>query len=165
MLIDLNTVASYFCTMLQTTLHDCWPCIANCVPHLRSLGEVGWAPKGPQKFWKSHWCVPFTATFSKRRKIGALWSERCDGAHINQAGCEGDLIMQHVVLPRSRHCDVGMHAYVIVTHANICKCMYVHKGSSIMLPRRVCSPQLCAMPVPHARAPEQAREDTSPHKN
>ena len=32
----------------------------------------------PQKFWKSHWCVPFTATFSKRRKIGALWNERCD---------------------------------------------------------------------------------------
>ena len=31
-----------------------------------------------QKFEKSHWCVPFTATFSKRRKIGALWSERCD---------------------------------------------------------------------------------------
>ena len=31
-----------------------------------------------QKFRKSHWCVPFTATFSKRRKIGALWSERCD---------------------------------------------------------------------------------------
>jgi hypothetical protein len=37
-----------------------------------------WDPKVPQKFWKSHWCVPFTATFSKRRKIGALRSERCD---------------------------------------------------------------------------------------
>ena len=37
-----------------------------------------WDPKVPQKFRKSHWCVPFTATFSKRRKIGALWSERCD---------------------------------------------------------------------------------------
>ena len=34
-----------------------------------------WAP---QKLRQSHWCVPFTATFSKRRKIGALWSERCD---------------------------------------------------------------------------------------
>ena len=32
----------------------------------------------PPKLMKSHWCVPFTATFSKRRKIGALWSERCD---------------------------------------------------------------------------------------
>ena len=32
----------------------------------------------PQKFRDSHWCVPFTATFSKRRKIGALWSEHCD---------------------------------------------------------------------------------------
>jgi hypothetical protein len=37
-----------------------------------------WGPEPPQKLWKSHWCVPFTATFSKRRKIGALWSERCD---------------------------------------------------------------------------------------
>ena len=32
----------------------------------------------PTKIGKSHWCVPFTATFSKRRKIDALWSERCD---------------------------------------------------------------------------------------
>ena len=31
-----------------------------------------------KKSVKSHWCVPFTATFSKRRKIGASWSERCD---------------------------------------------------------------------------------------
>ena len=34
----------------------------------------------PQKLRDSHWCVPFTATFSKRRKIGALWSEHCDSA-------------------------------------------------------------------------------------
>ena len=39
-----------------------------------------WGPRSPQKFRKSHWCVPFTATFSKRRKIGALWSERCDAS-------------------------------------------------------------------------------------
>ena len=35
--------------------------------------------EAPQKLGQSHWCVPFTATFSKRRKIGAFWSERCDG--------------------------------------------------------------------------------------
>ena len=40
-----------------------------------------WGPRAPQKFRKSHWCVPFTATFSKRRKIGSLWSERCDALH------------------------------------------------------------------------------------
>ena len=52
----------------------------------RSLGLVLWIMqvlmvgdhKPPQKLRKSHWCVPFTATFSKRRKIGASWSERCD---------------------------------------------------------------------------------------
>ena len=39
------------------------------------------AQKAPQKLKKSHWCVPFTATFSKRRWIGALWSERCDASY------------------------------------------------------------------------------------
>ena len=28
--------------------------------------------------WKSHWCMCSTATFSKRRKIGAAWKTRCD---------------------------------------------------------------------------------------
>jgi hypothetical protein len=36
--------------------------------------------------------------------------------------------------------------------------------SCILLPQRVCCPWLCAMPVQHAKAPEQAREDTSPRK-
>ena len=40
--------------------------------------------KAPQKLMQSHWCVPFTATFSKRRKIGALWSERCDTLILKQ---------------------------------------------------------------------------------
>ena len=40
----------------------------------------------PQKLMKSHWCVPFTATFSKRRKIDATWSEHCD-ATISVAEC------------------------------------------------------------------------------
>ena len=26
----------------------------------------------------SHWCIPFTATFSKRRVICALWNKHCD---------------------------------------------------------------------------------------
>ena len=39
----------------------------------------------PQKLRNSHCCVPFTATFSKRRKIGSLWSERCDARHKVQA--------------------------------------------------------------------------------
>ena len=34
--------------------------------------------KAPQKLMQSHWCIPFTATFSKRQTIGVLWSERCD---------------------------------------------------------------------------------------
>ena len=31
--------------------------------------------KAPQKWWKSNWCIPLTATCSKRLKIGALWYE------------------------------------------------------------------------------------------
>jgi len=51
----------------------CFRCLSFC-----------WTLKGPQKFRKSHWCVPFTATFSKRRKIGASWSERCDNLSCSQ---------------------------------------------------------------------------------
>ena len=51
-----------------------------------------WNPKVPQKLWKSHWCVPFTATFSKRRKIGALWSERCDAKIWTWACLTNDFI-------------------------------------------------------------------------
>ena len=43
--------------------------------------QLSWQKIGeytPQKLRNSHCCVPFTATFSKRRKIGSLWSERCD---------------------------------------------------------------------------------------
>ena len=35
---------------------------------------------------------------------------------------------------------------------------------NILLPQRVCCPWLCAMPVQHLQAPEQAREDTAPRK-
>ena len=48
------------------------------IPRQHNAVSTRWGPRPPQKFRKSHWCVPFTATFSKRRKIGALWSERCD---------------------------------------------------------------------------------------
>ena len=52
------------------------PCLSARIHALSYSVFVGtWVP---QKLMKSHWCVPFTATFSKRRKIGALWSERCD---------------------------------------------------------------------------------------
>ena len=37
--------------------------------------------------------------------------------------------------------------------------------AKILLPQRVCCSRRCAMPVQHLRAPEQAREDTSPEKN
>ena len=36
--------------------------------------------------------------------------------------------------------------------------------SNELLPQRVCCPWLCAMPVQHLQAPEQAREDTAPRK-
>ena len=44
-----------------------------CITWVLNIGEYT-----PQKLRNSHCCVPFTATFSKRRKIGSLWSERCD---------------------------------------------------------------------------------------
>jgi len=55
-----------------------WKKYVNIIFLAISKLRICWGPRPPQKFRKSHWCVPFTATFSKRRKIGALWSERCD---------------------------------------------------------------------------------------
>ena len=52
----------------------------------------------------------------------------------------------------------AVSSYLIMLHVrSLAHCL--------LLPRRVCSPQLCAMPVLHVRAPEQAREDISPCKN
>ena len=53
-------------------------------PFILEMLSISWGPRSPQKFRKSHWCVPFTATFSKRRKIGALWSERCDAQMLRK---------------------------------------------------------------------------------
>ena len=55
-------------------MHTCM----NAYTHRHKLADRIVEVCTSQKFRKSHWCVPFTATFSKRRKIGALWSERCD---------------------------------------------------------------------------------------
>ena len=58
-----------------------WRCARNitiCFPPLRKIYLNALWQKPLQKLGKSHWCIPFTATFSKRRKIGAQWSEHCD---------------------------------------------------------------------------------------
>ena len=69
----------YYTSMLLSLKTSWW--VDQCPEFMllqMSLSFWCWGPRSPQKFRKSHWCVPFTATFSKRRKIGALWSERCD---------------------------------------------------------------------------------------
>ena len=56
-----------------------WPLPPYRLPPQLALPQQGAESKSPQKRNdKSHWFVPLTATFSKRRKIGALWTERCD---------------------------------------------------------------------------------------
>ena len=72
-------------------------------------------------------------------------------------------------------CDIGVAAFFSMSrlaktpaHTHfICVqlfvlllCLFVK-----VLPRRVRCARQCAMPVQHARAPEQARRDTSPDKN
>ena len=54
--------------------------IQTCKQHesKKTASKQGIGEYTPQKLRNSHCCVPFTATFSKRRKIGSLWSERCD---------------------------------------------------------------------------------------
>ena len=52
-----------------------------------------WDPKVPQKFRKSHWCAPFTATLSKRRKIGAArlggCGQRAEADHARSEDHDG----------------------------------------------------------------------------
>ena len=59
-----------------SSLTLCQPCSikVNSTPYICMLEPKGLGKNNK----KSHWRVPFTATFSKTRKIGALWIERDD---------------------------------------------------------------------------------------
>ena len=46
--------------------------LGGCVEHVSQGMWQVLGNKSPQKLSDSHCCVPITATFSKRRKIGAL---------------------------------------------------------------------------------------------
>ena len=63
----------------------CMPAIQQRISTFLSEVECVIGEYTPQKLRNSHCCVPFTATFSKRRKIGSLWSERCDKVEGFQA--------------------------------------------------------------------------------
>ena len=71
--------------------------------HLLPPVSIVGAQRAPQKLRKSHWCVPFTATFSKRRKIGALWSERCDSQFGAKHFCSNSDFLLAVLFGAS-HC-------------------------------------------------------------
>ena len=65
------------CAVCCTDVHPGRAARTNCGNHIAAasqmstpFGQLGLT--GPQKLWKSHCCVPFTAIFSKRRKIGAI---------------------------------------------------------------------------------------------
>ena len=48
--------------------------VFNCI----SLFSIsGWDLELQQQMRKSYWCAPFTVTFGKRRKVCAIWNERC----------------------------------------------------------------------------------------
>ena len=68
------------------------PCTTVASGMLVFLCEEMLGQLRPSKIWKSHCCVPLTATFSKRRKIGASWSERCD-AHYRFGGPWGQTLL------------------------------------------------------------------------
>ena len=69
-------------------------------------------------------------------------------------------------LPRNSNarCRVVSESVFAFLETRGAQLSFIHLKKQL-LPRRVRSPQLCAMPVLRARAPEQAREDTSPSKN
>ena len=86
-----------------------------------------WEPKPPQKFRKSHWCVPFTATFSKRRKIGALWSERCDAEHTQGPG---QLWLKMFTLVSCCECclytNTHIHLYICIYAKVLRICIHIY---------------------------------------
>jgi len=87
-------------------------CLSFVASFPGSMFELSWTLKGPQKFRKSHWCVPFTATFSKRRKIGASWSERCDGWRwIESAWARGNFGFKGYGFPVSAEQEVRNSYY------------------------------------------------------
>ena len=95
--LALQCMPQYMQMMMSSSTSRCWLSMAQPTskniywspPSYISQTPYGTPPnttpalsmeaEAPQKLGQSHWCVPFTATFSKRRKIGAFWSERCDG--------------------------------------------------------------------------------------
>ena len=93
--------------------------------------------KAPQKLWKSHWCVPFMATFSKRRKIGALWSKRCD-----DIGAQGSLsLVMHLCL-----CLLTLPLHQPSMAPTSIPYIYIYTYI-FLLPNRVCCHSLSAMPA------------------
>ena len=97
---------------------------------------------------------PIHGTFSKRRKIGALCSERCD-----DIAAQGSLsLVMHLclcLLTLPLHPNSMAHTLLLTIRYLI----YI-----FLLAHRVCCHWLSAMPAQHMKAPEQAREDTSPAK-
>ena len=173
-----------------------------CILYSHVVCQCCWRPKPPQKFRKSHWCVPFTATFSKRRKIGALWSERCDAWTFQSITCSisskifasklcqllqdstVDTVMTHRHSARNERVGINVvvkcnlsnwshphdteHEWSFMKHHNewlIIPLWCDDRLIDALLPQRVCCAWRSAMPVQHARASEQAQEDTFPNKN
>ena len=131
-----------------------------------------WDPKVPQKFRKSHWCVPFTATFSKRRKIGALWSERCDSKswhHILE--CES-LYLHHGVWCNNKYTCILISFWILWCRSVQLGCVargYTCSDITNLLSTVACYPKGCAAPgfVPcqcNTRGPLSKLERTPPQR-
>ena len=138
----------------------------TCMINLTYTIYLCWDPKVPQKFRKSHWCVPFTATFSKRRKIGALWSERCDTFVRDDIwGCES-LHLHHGVW----YDTIYIYGFANIASVETCsfiKLLALHWFIFIVF--HACYPKGCAAPgfVPcqcNTRGPLSKLERTPPQR-
>ena len=68
----------------------------------------------PAKIRKSHCCVPLAATFSKRRKIGASWSERCDAYWEGSSPWLRSLLCTPIaLLDFNNHCKPWSNFHII----------------------------------------------------
>ena len=117
----------------------------------------------------------FRCLLAGKHCTSVLWAVQQVCCHARHPRCNSNICnccSLRLMQRRARRCPLRAPTFSHRAASFLPRCsatsageFYASAWQTIMLPRRVRSPQRCAMPALRARAPEQAREDTSPSKN
>ena len=116
-----------------------------------------------------HWGLNPGPSVYKTDALPLSYRGRCDFHHTIchkaiRKGEKPNAIIQLYARTRITHEKAYRHTYSL-SSSPYRGCLSDTTWIVDVLPRRVRCARQCAMPVQHARAPEQARRDTSPDKN